>query len=124
ALAEFQVSSDDPLTFKASLLSSKTVEFFERALSAGCALQAHAGNGIVHGHLPDSIASAAAARVALEPLRAIAERGGGSLVIEHCDDGWKSDLSLFGQPQPSWLWMQKLKDQLDPKGLLNPHLRW
>jgi len=124
ALAEFQVSSDDPLTFKASLLPSKTVEFFERALSAGCSLQAHAGNGIVHGHLPDSIASSAAAGAILEPLRAIAERGGGSLVIEHCDEAWKPDLSLFGAPQPSWHWMRNLKEQLDPKGLLNPHLRW
>jgi glycolate oxidase FAD binding subunit len=122
ALTEFQVSSDDPLTFKASVLPSRTVEFVQRALDAGCSLQAHAGNGIVHGHLPDTVTSAAAARMTLEPLRALVRRYRGSLVVEQCDDLWKAELPPFGDPAPAAHWMKKLKDQLDPKGLLNPHL--
>jgi glycolate oxidase FAD binding subunit len=121
ALAEFQVGSDDPLTFKASLLPSRTVEFVQRAEAAGCALQAHAGNGIVHGHLPDSITSAASARGVLEPLRELVRHTRGSLIVERCDDAWKNELPIFGDPDRSWSWMRKLKQQLDPRMLLNPH---
>jgi glycolate oxidase FAD binding subunit len=120
ALTEFQVASDDPLTFKASLLPSRTVDFVQRAEAIGCSLQAHAGNGIVHGHLPDVVTSAAAANNALDPLQQIVRGCQGSLVIEHCDDAWKKDLFLFGDPDPALAWMQRLKKQLDPKGLLNP----
>lgn len=120
ALTEFQVASDDPLTFKASLLPSRTVEFVQQAEAAGCSLQAHAGNGIVHGHLPDSVTSAAGANKALEPLREIVRNCRGSLVVEHCDDAWKKDIALFGDRDPTLVWMQRLKKQLDPKGLLNP----
>jgi glycolate oxidase FAD binding subunit len=120
ALTEFQVASDDPLSFKANLLPSRTVEFAQRALAAGCALHAHAGNGIIRGHLPDSVTSAAAARAALEPLRDLARRCRGNLIIEHCDDAWKTELPVFGDAEPSWTWMRKLKQELDPQGLLNP----
>ncbi|MFN0053668.1 MAG: FAD-binding oxidoreductase [Planctomycetales bacterium] len=122
ALTEFQVASDDPLTFKASLLPSRTVEFVRLANEAGCSIQAHVGNGIVRGHLPDSVTSSDTARTTLDPLRNLAERCGGSLVIEHCDKGWKAALSVLGAPvEPAWQWMRKLKQQLDPRGLLNPH---
>src|SRR5262249_34625416 len=47
ALTEFQVPSDDPLTFKANLLPSHTIEFVHEAVQAGCAVQAHAGSGII-----------------------------------------------------------------------------
>ncbi|HTI50240.1 MAG TPA: FAD-binding oxidoreductase [Planctomycetaceae bacterium] len=120
ALTEFQIGSDDPLTFKASLLPSRTVEFVQRSEAIGCALQAHAGNGIVHGHLPDTVTSASAARAALEPLREMVRQCRGNLVIERCDDAWKQELPIFGDPDPSWSWMRRLKQQLDPRGLLNP----
>jgi len=120
ALTEFQVASDDPLTFKASLLPSQTVEFVQKAEAAGCSLQAHAANGIVIGHLPDTVASAAAANALLAPLRQLTTRSQGSLVIEQCDEAWKQGLPLFGDPPPAARWMQSLKSQLDPKGLLNP----
>ena len=121
ALAEFQVPSDDPLTFKANLLPSRTVEFVHEAERMGCAVQAHAGSGIVVGHLSDSVTSANAARAALAVLRGLARKSTGNLVVVHCDDGWKGDLELFGDPEPAWPLMRKLKRQLDPQNLLNPH---
>src|SRR5262249_23344359 len=122
ALAEFQVPSDDPLTFRANLLPSRTVEFVAAAEREGCAVQAHAGNGIVTGHLPDSVASAAGARDVLARLRGLARKAPrGNLVVVHCDDSWKSELAVCGEPEPSWPLMRALKRQLDPKNLLNPH---
>ena len=126
ALAEFQVPSDGPLTFQANLLPSRTVEFVDQAERAGCAVQAHAGNGIVLGHLPDTVTTADAAAVALRQLRGLAREGlaqaaRGNLIVVQCDDGWKSTLPLFGDAEPGWPLMQKLKRELDPQKLLNPH---
>jgi glycolate oxidase FAD binding subunit len=121
ALAEFQVPSDDPLTFKANLLPSRTVEFVHEAECLGCAVQAHVASGIVVGHLPDSVTSAAAARAALAILRGLARKSRGNLLVVDCDNGWKSGLELFGDPEPAWPLMRRLKSELDPQNLLNPH---
>jgi glycolate oxidase FAD binding subunit len=124
ALAEFQVPSDDPLTFKANLLPSRTIGLVQDAERAGCTVQAHAGSGIVIGHFPDSITTASAAAELVARLRAEARKCRGNLSVVHCDDGWKNELALFGESEPSWPLMQKLKRELDPQNLLNPHLRF
>ncbi len=121
ALTEFQVPSDDPLTFKANLLPSQTVAFVDAAVKAGCAVQAHAGSGIVIGHLPDSMTTVAGAQTLLASLRSQARKCRGNLVVVHCDNGWKNELPMFGDPEPSWPLMRKLKRELDPQNLLNPH---
>lgn len=120
ALAEFQVPSDDPLTFKANLLPSRTVEFVHQAEQAGCALQAHAGSGVVIGQLPDTMTTAAAAATLLSSLRGIARACRGNVVVYHCDESWKSELPVFGEPEPAWPLMRKLKRELDPGNILNP----
>lgn len=121
ALTEFQVPSDDPLTFKANLLPSRTVEFVQQAEQAGCAVQAHAGSGIVFGHLPDTVTTAAGAKTALARLRGLARNCRGNVIILHCDESWKSELPMFGEAEPAWPLMRKLKHELDPANLLNPH---
>lgn len=124
ALAEFQVPSDDPLTFQANLLPSRTVEFVQAAEQIGCAVLTHAGNGIVVGHLPDSVTTASAAQSALAGLRSLARKTRGNLIVIECDNTWKNDLSLMGEPEPSWPLMRRLKRELDPQNLLNPHRAW
>jgi glycolate oxidase FAD binding subunit len=121
ALAEFQVPSDGPLTFKANLLPSRTLEFIDQAERAGCAVQAHAGNGIVVGHFPDTLTTADSAADILTRLRGMARRSRGNLVVVHCDAGWTTALPLSGDSDPPWHLMRKLKRQLDPQNLLNPH---
>ena len=120
ALTEFPASSDDPLTFQASLLPSCTIDFLEQGTLAGVALQAHAGNGVVVGHLPDDASSTDAALKIVQPLRKSAQDGGGHLVVLNCDDEWKPHISLFGDAGASWNWMRKMKLSLDPNNLLNP----
>jgi glycolate oxidase FAD binding subunit len=121
ALAEFQVPSDDPLTFKANLLPSRTMEFVQEAQRAGCALQAHAASGIVIGHLPDTVTTAGAAQALLAGLRSLARKSHGNLCVIHCDESWKNELPIFGTPEPAWPLMRKIKRELDPQNLLNPH---
>jgi glycolate oxidase FAD binding subunit len=121
ALAEFQVPSDDPLTFKANLLPSRTVAFVHEAERVGCAVQAHAANGIVIGHLPDSVTTARTAQSVLDNLRGLARKCRGNLAVVQCDDSWKSELPIFGDPESAWPLMRRLKQELDPQNRLNPH---
>src|SRR5260370_18743123 len=109
ALTEFQVPSDDPLTFKANLLPSRTLASVQDAERAGCAVQAHAASGIVIGHFPDSITTAESGAGLLTTLRSEARKCRGNLSVVHCDDGWKSALPLAGDSEPAWPLMQKLK---------------
>lgn len=122
ALTELQVPSDDPLTFKANLLPSHTIAFMEQADRSGCALQAHAASGIVVGHFPDTVSTPAAAVALLAQLRELARKCRGNVVVSHCDESWKGEMPLWGDCEPGWPLMQKLKRELDPRNLLNPHL--
>lgn len=119
ALTEFEVPSDEPLTFKAGLLPSQTVEFVERAESLGMFVQAHAGNGIVHGHIAE-VDSVAEASAQLQPLVDLTRRSSGHIAILHCEPKWKTDLPIFGDSPPSRRLMHQLKRSLDPRNLLNP----
>jgi len=119
-LTEYQAASDDPLTFQASLPPSRVAEFVEAATLQGIAIQAHAGNGVVIGHLPDRCASVESAGLTLRPLREMAERHGGGLVILSCDDAWGQRLPLFGTPRGDRALMERVRKQIDPAGLLNP----
>ncbi len=124
ALTEYPAASDDPLTFQVSLLPSRAMEFIQRAREAGVAVQCHAGNGVIHGHIPDECTSGQQANEMLTPLRDLAESAGGSLVVLNCDDEWKSAISLFGQSRPDWPLMQRVKNALDPHGVLSPNRLW
>lgn len=124
ALVEYQAASDDPVTFQASLPPSRTVEFMAAATEAGVAAQAHAGNGIVIGHLPDRCTSADEAARLIGPLRTLARRDSGALVLLSCEQAWKPPLSVFGPERPDTPLMQRVKRSLDPHAVLNPGRLW
>jgi glycolate oxidase FAD binding subunit len=120
SLVEYQAASDDPLTFQATLPPSRTAEFLAVANEAEVALQAHAGNGIVIGHLSDHCTDGLTAAKVIAPLRKHAERHGGSLVVLNCDAGWKQDLSVLGTPRADTAIMRGIKQALDPHDVWNP----
>ena len=120
ALVEFQTASDDPLTFRASVPKSRCDEFLKLASKHDVAAQAHAGNGIVNGHLPDRCTSAALAREIIQPLREFAERHSGSLLVVSCERDWISEIDWCGTRPASWQLMSRIKETLDPAGLMNP----
>ncbi len=120
ALTEFPISSDDPLTFQASLLPSKTTGFIEKASALDISLQAHAANGIVIGHLSDATIAAEQARAILNPLRSLAADARGRLTVINCEKELSGQLPLFGPPHPSQPLMQRLKAAFDPHNVLNP----
>jgi glycolate oxidase FAD binding subunit len=120
ALTEFQAAGDDPVTFAASVPSSRVAAFVADASRLGVSVQAHGANGIVIGHLPDDCVTASAAKEILGPLRRTAESAGGSLVVWNCDDAWKPTLNVFGSAHPVRRWMREVKNSLDPHGVLSP----
>ena len=120
ALTEYQCSAEEPLTFQAHLLPSRTIEFCEQATRLGVAIQAHAGNGIVTGHLPDEATTVERAEAIISPLRRFARACSGNMVLLNCDRKWKSQLPVFGDPEPSRPLMRRIKSTLDPHDLLNP----
>lgn len=116
------------LRFKASLLPSRLPAFMaalEKESQTGglmVAVQVHAGNGIVHGRVvradgPDPRGSVLAA---VERLRAEAVSLGGTLVVEQAASQLKPDLDLWGGGIEGLALMKRIKQTLDPGGVLSP----
>lgn len=122
ALVEYQAASDDPLTFHATLPPSRLAEFLTVANDSAIALQTHAANGIVVGHLPDSCTRPEDAARLIVPLRTHAERHGGALTVWNCDPAWRERLDLFGTAR-DWRPLEDgIRGVLDPHHVLNPGL--
>ncbi len=120
ALTDFSISAESPVSFKANLLPSRTLEFLQRATEAGIAAQAHAANGIVIGHLPNDVVSAVQADAALRPLHELTRSCGGDLTVLRCrEDGILRQLDAR-EADSSGSWMRRLKQQLDPHNLFSP----
>lgn len=123
-LGEYQAASDDPVTFRAIVPPSRVVDYLVECGRSDIAVQSHAGNGVIIGHLPDRFGQAGQAGPLLKELRSLAQRYGGSLVILNCEDHDKSDLDAFGTPLQAEPLMRKLKETFDPAGVLSPGRFW
>ncbi|PKB71820.1 MAG: hypothetical protein BZY87_03630 [SAR202 cluster bacterium Io17-Chloro-G6] len=53
-------------------------------------------------------------------IRQIAQRYGGTAVVEHCPLTVKAQIDVWGDPPDSLAIMQRIKDKFDPNGILNP----
>jgi glycolate oxidase FAD binding subunit len=98
-----------------------TVNFLHRAnrLSPRPAMIAHAGSGIVYGHLPEG-ATLEAAQAALRELGQAAGESSGNVVVTRCPSAWKSVLPIWGTPRPDYVLMHAVKEKLDPQRIFNP----
>jgi glycolate oxidase FAD binding subunit len=119
AMAEWALWAGSHLTFKAALLPSVLASFCQAVNSPNVWLCAHAGNGIVLGHLSEQTTKEVAAE-ALTAWRRAACAGKGSVVVTRCPAEWKPTLSVWGPP-PGGVWlMREVKAQFDPRRLFNP----
>jgi glycolate oxidase FAD binding subunit len=119
ALIEFPALELGPLSFTANLRPSEVVGFVRDLDPARWAVQAHASNGIVRGHLLGP-AEVDAVAPELARLRARAVQNGGNLILPRCPTAWKSVLPVWGEPRADWALGQRVKQALDPKGVMNP----
>jgi glycolate oxidase FAD binding subunit len=121
ALADFPLTVDCNLTFKANLLPSATAEFCQRAseLFPGILLQAQAGNGIVIGHVPGALTREQAHEM-LKGLQALAIAAAGNVIVLRCPPEWKAVLPVWGASRGDVELMRAVKEKLDPRRLFNP----
>jgi glycolate oxidase FAD binding subunit len=109
------------LAFKANLLPHATAAFCRRAnaLPEGLLLQAHAGSGIVIGHVTGDL-TADRAGAMLKTLADEAAAARGNLVVLHCPPNWKQALPVWGRARGDLELMRAVKEKLDPRRLFNP----
>ena len=127
-LRDSRAAGEGFLGLKASVLPTRLSAFIaaleDESRNAGLAMavQAHAGNGIVHVRVERSGSSipSASARAVVERLRGEAARLGGTLVVERAAPEIKPALDLWGGGIEALPLMKRIKQTLDPKNILSP----
>jgi FAD/FMN-containing dehydrogenase len=121
ALCESSLRSDARVSFKANLPPHAVADFCRKveAPSRPLAIQAHAGNGIVVGHLL-SDCSLEEAQPLLQRLRDLAVAEQGNLVLRRCPTDWKKPLLYWGAPREDHWLMRTVREKLDPHQRFNP----
>jgi len=121
ALAEWNLLPGSNLTFKATMLPSALARFCQADgnLTEKYGLRAHAGNGIVHGHVGAELSLEQASSF-LFAWREEARRGKGGVIVEQCPPAWKNTLSVWGPPPTSAWLMHEIKNKFDPRRVFNP----
>src|SRR5579885_3294981 len=119
-LTDATLNSACALSFKANLLPSAVAGFLRKAreIVAG-PLQAHAGNGIVIGHVGGDLTAERAAAM-LASLQEPAAAAQGNVIVLRCPPEWKRSLPVWGAPRGDLRLMRAVKDKLDPRRLFNP----
>ena len=117
-------------TLKASVPLTRVLETIHRAEALGrdlgleSAAVSDAGCGIVRLYWRDEVGSPekdpASIAKGIEDLRSWVVRNGGSLVILSAPPAIKASVDVWGPVGNALFLMQKLKQQFDPQGLLNP----
>ena len=119
-LSDWPLAEPQTITFRASVLSSRTADFCRRAVGdTGLSkpqLLALAGDGVVWGRLP----ATDAVEEALTRLRRLAHECGGTLVLGQAPPPVKERVGVWDQPRGDWEVMARVKRQLDPEDLFNP----
>ena len=118
------------VTLKASVLPTKVIEAIrlgeEIARSVGLASVAisEAAGGTVRLHWnglsESSDRAASVVAKAIQAFRAAVERDGGSLVVQAAPTSVKRAVDVWGPVGKALPLMRALKEQFDPKGILNP----
>lgn len=119
ALTEFQAAKVGSTSFVANIRPSTVASFVKDIVATKWAVQAHAGNGIVRGHLLEPH-DAESAREEIERLRAAAVKDGGNLILPRCPTESKERLRVWGEPRSDWAVAERVKHALDPLHVMNP----
>ena len=125
----FQNSHSGLLSVKATSPVSKWTETFKKLETAfskaglPCALQAHAGNGVCLADLLLSEEEEGKMEKAVETVNHLSDqlsKTDGSFVVQKMPSPWKAALNMWGDPGPAFPVMKRLKEKIDPLGIMNP----
>jgi glycolate oxidase FAD binding subunit len=113
---------------KSNFLISKSGEMLKgyekiaQELGIDCAFISHAGNGIMHSYIlaGKNFRSKVDSFVELiEKLTAEAVKNEGNLVVESSPLSIKKKVDVWGQSRSDYPMVRRLKEQIDPAGILN-----
>jgi glycolate oxidase FAD binding subunit len=128
ALAERLRPGRNGLLARASLLPTQVEPLCERlqevARSTGLTLEviSHAAVGVAYSRWraeDEAGLMRQGATVVRELTRATGELGG-TFVVESCPPELKRDVDVWGEPREDFPLMRRVKEQWDPRGILNP----
>ncbi len=120
-MAEFSADKS-PLVIKANIVPSGTTRFIRavRKVDPGCSIQAHAGNGIVIVRFSE-FPSDGLSRTLVGKLQPLAATLHGNIsVLSNPGGAEMTRLSAWGGADAPYDLMSNIKEQFDPKNLLNP----
>jgi len=117
------------ITLKSNFVISKWAEVlgsYEKIgqeLGVECAFSGHAGNGVLHSHLlvgKDFPSKAKALLDLIGKMTAEAVKNEGNLVVESAPVLIKEKVNVWGQTRNDCRVVRRLKEEIDPMGVLNP----
>lgn len=125
ALIEFAGNGSSSLMMKASVPPSAVVSLMQLfiEIDPACSLQAHAASGAIAARFAQFSPGDATATI-VQKLQPAAAAAGGSVVVWACPAGELTRHATFGAPPEAAAVMRSVKEQFDPKGLLNPGRFW
>jgi glycolate oxidase FAD binding subunit len=124
---DFALSSAAPIILRTNVVISKLPEILGRyetmasGAGIGCALIGHAGNGILTSYILDCGAAKMGPVVDLiGKFTDEAAKHEGNLIVESSPRDLKERVSVWGRPRSDEAVMRRLKETVDPEGVLNP----
>ena len=124
---DFALASKSPVILKSNFVISKQAEIlgnyenWAQAAGVDCAFIGHAGNGILTTYiLKTGIAKTDPLVDLIGKFTAEAVKNDGNLVVESCPGDLKAKIDVWGQSRTDYVVMRRLKEKVDPAGVLNP----
>jgi glycolate oxidase FAD binding subunit len=115
-----------PVVLKSNFVISKhtellgTYEKMAQAAGINAAFIVHAGNGILYTYILEKAEKTGGLAEFIGKLTAEAVKYEGNLVVESCPREIKEKISVWGQQRSDQVVMHRLKEKMDPQGVLNP----
>jgi glycolate oxidase FAD binding subunit len=115
-----------PAILKSNFVLSRHAEIlgtYERTAQAAGAKAAfilRAGNGILYTYLLENAKNVSGLPGVIGKLTEEALKYEGNLVVESCPPEVKEKISVWGRQRKDQLVMRRLKENMDPQGVLNP----
>jgi glycolate oxidase FAD binding subunit len=114
-----------PIILKSNFVISKHSEIlgsYEKLVQAAgvsAAFIVHAGNGILYTYILEKAGKSGVVEL-IGKFTAEAVKFEGNLVVESCPREIKEKISVWGQQRNDQIIMRRLKEKMDPQGVLNP----